>query len=61
MESVPSDQRKAEGIKIVVEQIEELLEMRGISGIDIIDLDFRNWFPSLEIIDAAKLSDRPQV
>ena len=57
---VPQHKRKAEGIKICVEQIEELKEMPGISGIDIMDLDFRHWFPTPEIVEAAGLHHRPQ-
>lgn len=61
LEGVPSDKRKQEGINICVEQIQELMAMRGISGIDIMDLDFRRWFPTPEIVERAGLANRPLV
>lgn len=39
MESAPQGKRRDEGVKICVEQIQQLLEMPGISGVDIMDLD----------------------
>ena len=60
LERVPRGQRRAEGIKIVVEQIHELREIPGVSGIDIMDLMPDNWFPTAEIVDAAGLGTRPE-
>ena len=59
LEGVPKGKRRAEGIKIVVEQIQQLREMPGISGVDIMDLKPDSWFPTREIVDAAGLADRP--
>ncbi|MEL7236078.1 MAG: methylenetetrahydrofolate reductase, partial [Chloroflexota bacterium] len=59
LEGVPKAERKAEGIKICVEQIQQLMEIDDVHGIDIMDLDFRRWFPTPEIVTAAGLADRP--
>ena len=59
LEGVLPSQRRAEGVKIVVEQIQELRELPGVAGIDIMDLDPRNWFPTMEIVEAAGLLPRP--
>jgi methylenetetrahydrofolate reductase (NADPH) len=56
MAAVPESQQRAEGIRICVEQIQELREMPGVSGIDLMDLDPRAWFPTIEIIEAAGLT-----
>lgn len=61
LETVPKSKRKDEGIRICVEQIQELVEMPGVSGIDIMDLDFRRWFPTPEIVEQAGLADRPEL
>lgn len=61
LEHTPKAQRRAEGIKICVEQIQGLVEMPGIAGIDIMDLDFRRWFPTPEIVELAGLANRPTV
>ncbi|MDJ0749440.1 MAG: methylenetetrahydrofolate reductase C-terminal domain-containing protein [Woeseiaceae bacterium] len=54
----PSDRRK-EGVKIVVEQIQQMREMPGISGIDLMDMRPDAWFPTPEIVELAGLSSRP--
>lgn len=59
LNGVPPNERKKEGVKIVVEQIQELREMPGIYGVDIMDLDPRRWFPTVEIVEAAGLQHRP--
>jgi 5,10-methylenetetrahydrofolate reductase len=59
LEGVPKDKRRAEGIKICAEQVQQLTEIPGISGVDIMDLDFRRWFPTAEIVELAGLSKRP--
>jgi hypothetical protein len=48
-------------VRIENEQIQELGEMRGIAGIDIMDLAFRRWFPTPEIVEQAGLTQRPMV
>ena len=60
LEGVPKGQRRAEGIKIVVEQIHELQEIPGVSGVDIMDLKPDSWFPTAEIVEAAGLANRPE-
>jgi methylenetetrahydrofolate reductase (NADPH) len=57
----PVQHRKREGIAICVEQIQQLREMPGICGVDIIDLDPRGWFPTIEIVERAGLSSRPRL
>ncbi len=59
LEGVPPKERRNEGVKIVVEQILELKEMPGISGIDIMDMRPDAWFPTPEIVELAGLDNRP--
>lgn len=56
MEAAPTGKRRDEGVKICVEQIHELLEMPGISGIDIMDVDPGRY---AEIVESAGLTARP--
>lgn len=56
MEAAPAGKRRDEGVKICVEQIHELLEMPGISGIDIMDVDPGRY---AEIVEVAGLEERP--
>ena len=51
--------RRAEGIKIAVETIQELREIPGVAGVDIMDILTETWFPTLEIAEAAGLLPRP--
>jgi methylenetetrahydrofolate reductase (NADPH) len=48
-----------EGIKICVEQIEELKEMKGVRGIHLMAIEWEHRVP--EIAERAKLIPRPQV
>ena len=48
-----------EGIKLCVEQIEELREMKGIRGVYIMAIEWEHRLP--EIVERAKLLPRPQV
>jgi methylenetetrahydrofolate reductase (NADPH) len=48
-----------EGIKLCVEQIEELREMKGIRGVHIMAIEWEHRVP--EIVERAKLLPRPQV
>jgi methylenetetrahydrofolate reductase (NADPH) len=48
-----------EGIKICVEQIEELREIKGVSGIHLMAIEWEHKVP--EIAERAKLIPRPQV
>jgi methylenetetrahydrofolate reductase (NADPH) len=48
-----------EGIKLCVEQIEELREMKGIRGVHIMAIEWEHRMP--EIVERAKLLPRPQV
>jgi hypothetical protein len=45
----------------VIEQILELMEIPGISGIDLMDLQPETWFPTVEIVERAGLLDRPSL
>ena len=58
---VPPKDRRSEGIRIVVEQIQQMREMPGISGIDIMDMRPDAWFPTPEIVELAGLDNRPSV
>jgi methylenetetrahydrofolate reductase (NADPH) len=48
-----------EGIKLCVEQIEELREMKGIRGVHIMAIEWEHRMP--EIVERARLLPRPQV
>jgi methylenetetrahydrofolate reductase (NADPH) len=48
-----------EGIKICVEQIEELKEMKGVRGVHLMAIEWEHKVP--EIAERAKLIPRPQV
>jgi methylenetetrahydrofolate reductase (NADPH) len=61
LDGVPKNKRREEGVKIVVEQIQELTEMPDIAGIDIMDMRPDAWFPTPEIVELAGLKDRPAV
>ncbi len=56
LESAPPGRRSEEGVKICVEQIEELLEMPGISGVDIMDVDPERY---LELVEVSGLNKHP--
>ncbi len=56
LDGAPVRKRRDEGWRIWVEQIEQLKERPGISGIDIMDLDLGRYG---EVIEAAGLSERP--
>lgn len=58
LEAAPQGRRRDEGLRICVEQIEELLETPGVAGIDIMDVEPGRY---LEIIDAAGLTTRRPV
>ncbi len=60
MEGVPKKERRQEGVKIVVEQIQQLQEIPGIAGVDIMDMKPDSWFPTTEIVELAGLQDRPE-
>ncbi len=59
LSGVPKAKRRAEGIKIAVETIQELREMPGVAGVDIMDILTESWFPTIEIAEAAGLLPRP--
>jgi len=59
LRGVPKDKQAAEGIKIAVEQIQQCLEMKGISGIHLMAIEWEERVP--EICEAAGLYPRPKV
>ncbi len=59
LRGVPKDKQAAEGIKIAVEQIEEVLAMKGISGVHLMAIEWEERVP--EILETAKLLPRPEV
>ena len=59
LKGAPKEKRRAEGVKIAVETIQELREIPGVAGIDIMDILTESWFPTLEIAEAAGLLPRP--
>lgn len=59
MEAVPKNKQADEGIKIVVETIEQLKAIPGISGVHVMAIEWEHKVP--EILEAAGLSERPPV
>lgn len=59
MGGVPKEQQAEEGIKICLDQIEELKEEEGISGFHIMAIEWEEKVP--EIVERAGLYPRPQV
>lgn len=55
LEAAPPRRRRVEGLRICVEQIQELLETPGVSGVDIMDVEPGRY---LEIVEAAGLTAR---
>ncbi|MFH1117088.1 MAG: methylenetetrahydrofolate reductase, partial [Pseudomonadota bacterium] len=56
---VPKDKQADEGIKIAVETIQQVREIEGVAGIHLMAIEWEQKVP--EILEAAGLSDRPQV
>jgi len=56
---VEKKQQSAEGIKICVEQIQQLREMKGVAGIHLMAIEWEERVP--EIAEMAGLLPRPQV
>jgi len=59
MEGTSREKQAAEGIKIVVETIEQLKAIPGVSGVHVMAIEWEHKVP--EILEAAGLSQRPQV
>jgi methylenetetrahydrofolate reductase (NADPH) len=57
--AVPKEKQSDEGIKICIEQIEELKEEEGIKGFHIMAIEWEEKVP--EIVEAAGLYPRPKV
>ncbi len=56
---VPKDKQADEGIKIAVETIRQVREIKGVAGIHLMAIEWEQKVP--EILEAAGLGDRPQV
>jgi methylenetetrahydrofolate reductase (NADPH) len=56
---VPKEKVADEGIKICVEQIQELKEVKGVRGFHIMAIEWEEKVP--EIVEAAGLYPRPNV
>ena len=59
MESVPADKQREEGIKIAVETMRALKEMKGIRGVHIMAIEWEEVVPQL--VEEAGLVPRPAV
>ncbi|MFC1862444.1 methylenetetrahydrofolate reductase [Thermodesulfobacteriota bacterium] len=59
MEGVPKDKQKDEGINICVETIQRLREMKGVSGVHIMAIEWEEVVE--EIVDRAGLLPRPVI
>jgi methylenetetrahydrofolate reductase (NADPH) len=58
MKSVPAKEQRQEGIKIAVETIQALQEMKGVHGVHIMAIEWEDVVP--QIVQEAKLFPRPQ-
>ncbi len=59
LQGVPKEKQAEEGIKIAVEQIQEIREIPGVAGIHLMAIEWEHKAP--EIIKAAGLLPRPEV
>ena len=59
MKSAPAKEQRQEGIKIAVETIQALQEMKGVHGVHIMAIEWEDVVP--QIVQEAKLFPRPQV
>ena len=59
LKGVPKDKQAEEGIKIAQEQIQQCLEMKGISGIHLMAIEWEERVP--EILESTALHPRPKV
>jgi methylenetetrahydrofolate reductase (NADPH) len=59
MESAPKEQAAAEGIKICLETMQELREIKGLHGIHLMAIEWEEKVP--ELVQAAGLYPRPQI
>jgi methylenetetrahydrofolate reductase (NADPH) len=59
MASVPKEKQAEEGIKICVESIQRLKEVKGVRGFHIMAIEWEQKVP--EIMERAGLLPRPQV
>ncbi len=59
IKGVPKSAQGEEGIRILLEQIQELQEMEGVTGVHIMAIEWEEKIP--EIMERARLLPRPQV
>ena len=59
MGGVPKDKQAEEGVKIVIEQMQEIKEIPGLGGFHIMAIEWEEKVP--EIVKAAGLYPRPKV
>jgi len=59
LQGVPKDKQASEGIKMLIEQIEELKQEEGVRGFHIMAIEWEEKVP--EIVEAAGLYPRPSV
>ena len=56
LSGVPKEQQEAEGIKIAIEQIQQVKEMPGISGVHLMFIEWEHRVP--EFVDMAKIGPK---
>jgi methylenetetrahydrofolate reductase (NADPH) len=59
MKGVEKKKRAAEGIKIAIEQIQEVKDITGVDGVHLMAIEWEKKVP--EIVEGAGLHPRPQV
>ena len=59
MKGVPAENQREEGIKIAVETIQALKEMKGVSGVHIMAIEWEDVVP--RIVEEAGLTPRPEL
>lgn len=59
LKGVPKDKQADEGIKLLIEQIQEVREIPGIAGVHVMAIEWEEKIP--EIVEAAGLLPRPKL
>ncbi len=59
LKGVPKDQQAEEGIKLLLEQIQEVKEIPGVAGVHIMAIEWEHMMP--EIMERSGLLPRPQL
>ncbi len=59
LSALPKEEQPQEGIKIAVETIERVKEIKGVAGVHLMAIEWEERVP--EILNAAGIAKRPEV